>query len=70
MHRAYLKNKVLWLSVLGIFLGGSAECTMAQSMALAPEQPGMKAGMLVGMLFPLAAIPVRWRICQSYPKEK
>ena len=27
---AYLKNKVLWLSVLGIFLGGSAECTMAQ----------------------------------------
>ena len=27
---AYLKNKTLWLSVFGIFLGGSAECTMAQ----------------------------------------
>lgn len=25
-----LKNKTIWLCVLGIFLGGSAECTMAQ----------------------------------------
>lgn len=25
-----LKNKALWLSVIGIFLGGAAECTMAQ----------------------------------------
>ena len=31
---------------------------MAVSLQLAPEQLGMKLGMLVGMLFPLAAIPV------------
>jgi len=32
--------------------------TIAQTMQLAPEQLGMKLGMLVGMLFPVAAIPV------------
>ena len=32
--------------------------TIAQTMQLAPEQLGMKLGMLVGMLFPAAAIPV------------
>ncbi len=26
----FLKEKALWLSVIGIFLGGAAECTMAQ----------------------------------------
>lgn len=31
---------------------------MAASLQLAPEQLGMKLGMLVGMLFPLVAIPV------------
>ena len=35
-----------------------AAVQLAQSMALAPDQLGMKLGMLVGMLFPLAAIPV------------
>lgn len=35
---------------------------MAQSLSLTPEQLGMKLGMLVGMLFPLAAIPVYARI--------
>jgi len=44
--------------------------TLAETMALAPEQLGMKMGMLVGMLFPLAAVPVFWHIRKSYPKEK
>ena len=43
---------------------------LAGSMDLAPEQLGMKAGMLVGMLFPLAAIPVFWQIRKGYPKGK
>ena len=43
---------------------------LAETMALAPEQLGMKMGMLVGMLFPLAAISVFWNIRKSYPKEK
>lgn len=42
----------------------------AASLSLAPEQLGMKAGMLVGMLFPLAAVPVFWHIRKAYPKEK
>lgn len=51
-------------------IANPAASALAQSMALAPEQLGMKAGMLVGMLFPLAAIPVFWQIRKSYPKEK
>ncbi|MBQ4605983.1 MAG: MFS transporter [Clostridia bacterium] len=51
-------------------IASPAASALAQSMALAPEQLGMKAGMLVGMLFPLAAIPVFWQIRKSYPKEK
>ena len=35
-----------------------AVAELAASMGLAPEQLGMKLGMLVGMLFPLAAIPL------------
>ena len=33
-----LKNRSLWLSVLAIFLGGAAECTMAQWSSLYLEQ--------------------------------
>ena len=51
-------------------IASPAASALAQSMALAPEQLGMKAGMLVGMLFPLTAIPVFWQIRKSYPKEK
>ena len=51
-------------------IANPAASALAQSMALAPEQLGMKAGMLVGMLFPLAAIPVFWQIRKSYPKGK
>jgi MFS family permease len=32
--------------------------TMAQTLGATPEQLGMKLGMLIGMLFPLFAIPV------------
>lgn len=35
-----------------------AAVSLAATLSLAPEQLGMKAGMLVGMLFPLLAIPV------------
>ncbi len=35
---------------------------LAVNIGLAPEQFGMKLGMLVGMLFPLAAIPVYFHI--------
>lgn len=51
-------------------IASPAASALAQSMVLAPEQLGMKAGMLVGMLFPLAAIPVFWQIRKSYPKGK
>lgn len=42
---------------------------MAQDLGLAPEQFGMKLGMLVGMLFPLAAIPVYYRIRKTEKKK-
>ena len=51
-------------------IANPAAAALAQSMEMAPEQLGMKAGMLVGMLFPLAAIPVFWHIRKGYPKEK
>ena len=38
---------------------------MASDMALAPEQLGMKLGMLVGALFPLCAIPIYFRIYKT-----
>lgn len=38
---------------------------IAQTFSLAPEQLGMKAGMLVGGLFPLAAIPLYLYIYKS-----
>ena len=41
----------------------------AQTLGLAPEQLGMKLGMLVGMLFPLTAIFVCYRIRKNR-KEK
>ncbi|MBQ7817613.1 MAG: MFS transporter [Oscillospiraceae bacterium] len=35
---AYFKNKWLWLSILAIFLGGAAECSMAQCSSSYLEQ--------------------------------
>lgn len=43
--------------------------TMAQTMQLAPEQLGMKLGMLVGMLFPVAAIPIFAVLWKSRKKK-
>ncbi|MBQ8894439.1 MAG: MFS transporter [Clostridia bacterium] len=42
--------------------------SLADSLSLAPEQLGMKLGMLVGMLFPLAAIPL-FAAMRKYRKE-
>ncbi len=36
--------------------------SLANELQILPEQLGLKLGMLVGVLFPLAAIPVYWRI--------
>lgn len=41
----------------------------AADISLAPEQLGMKLGMLVGALFPLAAIPVYFHIDRTAKKE-
>ena len=43
---------------------------MAADMALAPEQLGMKLGMLVGALFPLCAIPVYFHIYRTAKKKE
>ena len=39
--------------------------TLAANLALAPEQLGMKLGMLIGALFPLCAIPIYYRIYKT-----
>ncbi|MBR5870877.1 MAG: MFS transporter [Clostridia bacterium] len=44
-------------------------CAFAADLALAPEQLGMKIGMLVGALFPLAAIPVYFHIYRTEKKK-
>ena len=43
--------------------------TLAQSLHLTPEQLGMKAGMLIGMLFPLLGILVNLIIWRGKKKE-
>ena len=43
---------------------------LAKSLALTPEQLGMKLGMLCGMLFPLAGIFISLRIWKGNPKRK
>ncbi|MBQ7378879.1 MAG: MFS transporter [Clostridia bacterium] len=39
-------------------IANSTVASLAERLALAPEQLGMKIGMLIGMLFPLCAIPL------------
>lgn len=39
--------------------------TIAANLTLAPEQLGMKLGMLIGALFPLCAIPIYFRIYKT-----
>lgn len=43
--------------------------TFASELSLAPEQLGMKIGMLVGMLFPLFAIPLYLKMWRSDKKN-
>ena len=42
---------------------------IAQGLQLAPEQLGMKLGMLVGMLFPLTAVPIFAVLLKSKKKS-
>ncbi|MBQ7089860.1 MAG: MFS transporter [Clostridia bacterium] len=46
-------------------LASPALLSLAESLSIAPEQLGMKLGMLVGMLFPLIAIPIMLAIRKS-----
>lgn len=43
---------------------------LAAELSLAPEQLGMKLGMLVGALFPLCSIPVYLHICKTAKKKR
>jgi hypothetical protein len=43
-------------------IAAPAAAGLAASLGLAPEQLGMKLGMLAGMLFPLAGIVLYYRI--------
>jgi MFS family permease len=48
--------------ITDLFIKNPTLVTLANNLSIAPEQLGMKAGMLVGMLFPLLAIPVYFTI--------
>ena len=48
--------------ITDVALENPALLSLAESLQILPEQLGLKLGMLVGMLFPLAAIPVYWHV--------
>ena len=48
--------------VTDVAINNPTVMTMAQNLNMLPEQIGMKIGMIVGMLFPIAAIPIYYRI--------
>ena len=50
-------------------IASPSAAAFAASLSLAPEQLGMKLGMLVGMLFPLAAIPLYRYIWKTLKSE-
>ena len=50
-------------------IASPALSAFASDLALAPEQLGMKLGMLVGALFPLCAIPVYYHIHRTAQKK-
>ncbi len=55
--------------VTDVAMKNSVIMTIAQNIGILPEQIGMKLGMLVGMLFPLVAIPVFKHIWKTKEKE-
>ena len=55
--------------ITDLAIGSPSAVSLAQNLGLSPDQFGMKLGMLVGMLFPLAAIPVYFHIRKSDKKE-
>lgn len=55
--------------VTDVAMNNPTVMTIAQNIGLMPEQIGMKLGMLVGMLFPLIAIPVYKYIWKTKEKE-
>ena len=55
--------------VTDVAMNNPTVMTIAQNIGLMPEQLGMKLGMLVGMLFPLIAIPVYKYIWKTKEKE-
>ena len=54
--------------VTDLTLANPSAASFAQSLSLTPDQLGMKLGMLVGMLFPLMAIPVYMALCKGKKK--
>jgi len=58
--------------ITDVAIASPALSAAAEALSLAPEQLGMKLGMLVGMLFPLAAVPVYYHIVKTdrHPTEK
>lgn len=56
--------------ITDIAIENSAALVLAQSLGLQPEQLGMKLGMLIGMLFPLAAIPLYGYIMKTAKKQQ
>jgi len=56
--------------ITDVVIANPEAAALAQNMGLMPEQLGMKLGMLVGMLFPAAAIPLYIHIRRSYIKKQ
>lgn len=59
--------------LVGIITDAAAKipaCTaLASDMGVAPEQLGMKLGMIVGMLFPLIAVPLYFKVWKKYGRK-
>ena len=57
--------------LVGLIADGVAlnATSLAQSLALTPEQLGLKAGLLVGMLFPLLSIAVYFLLIKTKKKK-
>lgn len=65
----FLKNPVLWLCVLAIFLGGAAECTMSQWSSVYLEQ-GLGISKIYGDIFGVAMFAVMLGIGRTFYAKK